>query len=222
MKIFGASDKVVMYMNYKPTVNSSGGQKLQDGVTGTIELQDVKFTYPSKKEVQVLKGVSIEVDNDKKRVVALVGTSGCGKSSIISMIERYYDPDSGLIKFNGVNIKELDPRWYHEQISLVQQEPVLFSGTIQENILYGLDCSTKSDEQIKEMMDEACKLSNAYNFIHEKEQFPKGYQTVVGERGVKLSGGQKQRIAIARALIRKPKVLLLDEATSALDAESEH
>lgn len=99
---------------------------------------------------------------------------------------------------------------------------MLFSGTIQDNILYGYNVNQKSDKEISEMMDEACKQSNAYNFIHETEQFPSGYQTVVGERGVKLSGGQKQRIAIARALIRKPKVLLLDEATSALDAESEH
>ena len=122
MQIFGASDKVVMLMNYQPQVNSTGGEKLPETeeLKGTIALKDVKFRYPSKKEVQVLKGVTIEVDNKDKRVVALVGTSGCGKSSIISMIERYYDPEEGEVCFNGINIKNLEPRWYHEQISLVQ------------------------------------------------------------------------------------------------------
>lgn len=117
MQIFGASDKVVMLMNYKPTVNSTGGDRLPEdegALKGTIALQDVKFRYPSKQEVQVLKGVSIEVDNKNKRVVALVGTSGCGKSSIISMIERFYDPEEGAVTFNGVDIKKLEPRWYHE------------------------------------------------------------------------------------------------------------
>jgi len=170
----------------------------------------------------VLKGVDIEIDNKKNRVVALCGTSGCGKSSIIAMIERFYDPCEGEVLFNGVNIRDIDPRWYHEQIAIVQQEPVLFSGTIRDNILYGLNLEAVSEEQINANMDEACKSANAYNFIHDTEVFPQKYDTVVGERGVKLSGGQKQRIAIARALIRKPKVLLLDEATSALDAESEH
>lgn len=141
--------------------------------------------------MQVLKGVSLSIDNDKKRVVALVGTSGCGKSSIISMIERFYEPIGGQVLFNGTDIRELDPRWYHEQISLVQQEPVLFSGTIQDNILYGYNIKDKTDEDILKMMDEACRQANAYDFIHEASQFPSGYQTVVGERGVKLSGGQK-------------------------------
>ena len=118
MAIFGASDKIVQLMEYVPKVNSTGGEKLDD-CTGTIELRDVKFRYPSKQDVQVLKGVTIEVDNDAKRVVALVGTSGCGKSSIISMLERFYEPDSGAVLFNGKDIKTLDPRWYHEQISLV-------------------------------------------------------------------------------------------------------
>lgn len=138
------------------------------------------------------------------------------------MIERFYDPNEGAVFFNGQNIKDLEPRWYHEQISLVSQEPVLFSGTIWDNILYGFDHKNLTKDQLQEMVDDACKQSNAYDFIHNTEQFPSEYDTVVGERGVKLSGGQKQRIAIARALIRKPKVLLLDEATSALDAESEH
>ena len=130
MSIFGASDKIVMLMQYEPIVNATGGSKPPVQATSHITLKDVEFNYPSKKDVQVLKGVSIEVDNKNKRVVALVGQSGCGKSSIISMIERFYDAQKGAVMFNGTNIKDLEPRWYHEQISLVQQEPVLFSGTI--------------------------------------------------------------------------------------------
>lgn len=117
----------------------------------------------------MLKGVNIEINNKNKRVVALVGQSGCGKSSIISMIERFYDVQAGSIVFNGSNIKDLEPRWYHEQISLVQQEPVLFSGTIQDNILYGLNVKNYSNEQIENMMDTACRQSNAYDFIHERD-----------------------------------------------------
>jgi len=112
----------------------------------------------------------------------------------------------------------LEPRWYHSQIAIVAQEPVLFSGTIKENICYGMDLDKVTDE----MLDEACEKSNATIFVKDKRVMSEGYNTLVGERGVKLSGGQKQRVAIARALIRKPKILLLDEATSALDAESEH
>lgn len=138
------------------------------------------------------------------------------------MMERFYDPTSGVIKFNGVDVKTLEPHWYHQQIAIVQQEPVLFSGSIRDNIIYGFDVSSLSETQVAADLDHATKQANAYNFIHDKEMFPDGYETIVGERGVKLSGGQKQRIAIARALIRKPKILLLDEATSALDAESEH
>ena len=185
-------------------------------------MRDVKFRYPTKDDVQVLKGVSFKVDNEKNRVVALCGTSGCGKSSIISLIERFYDPEEGEVLFNGRNIKDLDPKWYHNNIAIVQQEPVLFAGTIRENICYGLDLEGKTDEEIEAMMDDATRQSNAYDFIHDRDQFPQVYETLVGERGIMLSGGQKQRVAIARALIRKPKLLLLDEATSALDAESEH
>lgn len=112
--VFGASDKIVELMDYVPKINSQGGVKLNDGeFNGKLELKDVKFRYPSKEDVQVLKGISLGVDNDKKRVVALCGTSGCGKSSIISLIERFYDPEEGEVLFNGRNIKELDPRWLH-------------------------------------------------------------------------------------------------------------
>lgn len=138
------------------------------------------------------------------------------------MTERFYDPTSGSITFNGVNLKDLDPRWYHQQISIVQQEPVLFSGTIRENILYGFKHGHLEEKELNQLIDDSCRQANAYNFIYDAQQFPLGYDTVVGERGVKLSGGQKQRVAIARALIRQPKVLILDEATSALDAESEY
>ena len=126
------------------------------------------------------------------------------------MIERFYDPIEGRVLFDGMDIRNLNPKWYHKQIAIVSQEPVLFSGTIRENIAYGLDEGTFNESAL----DEACKQANAYDFIHDRDLFPEGYSTIVGERGVKLSGGQKQRIAIARALIRKPKILLLDEATS--------
>lgn len=185
-------------------------------VQGEISIKNVRFSYPTKSDVEVIRGITFDIP--KNKVVALVGTSGCGKSSIISMIERFYEPSSGEVQLDGTDIKTLNPKWYHKQIAIVSQEPVLFSGSIKENITYGLD----EDLITTETLDEACKMANAYDFIHDRDLFPEGYETVVGERGVKLSGGQKQRIAIARALIRRPKVLLLDEATSALDAESEH
>eukprot|EP00347_Sterkiella_histriomuscorum_P001240 403372791 len=217
MSIIGASYKIVELLEYEPSIKTEGGAKLDQKPTqGEIMIRDVKFSYPTKKDVQVLKGVTIEVK--KNRVIALVGASGCGKSSIIQMIERFYDPTEGSVEFDGVDIKTLDPKWYHSQVAIVSQEPVLFSGTIKENIGYGLP----SDQVTEQTLDFACSQANAYDFIHDKDLFPEGYDTIVGERGVKLSGGQKQRIAIARALIRKPKILLLDEATSALDAESEH
>ena len=129
------------------------------------------------------------MDNQKNRVVALCGTSGCGKSSIISLIQRFYDPWEGEVLFNGRNIKELNPRWYHKQIAIVQQEPVLFSGSVRENIIYGLELEDKTDEQIEAMIDDACIQANAYDFLHDISMFPEGYETAVGERGVKLSGG---------------------------------
>ena len=153
----------------------------------------------------------------KNQVVALVGKSGCGKTTIVSLIERFYDPTGGEVRYDGRNIKMLDPLWFHSKISIVSQEPILFSGTIRQNLVYGLNDWQFTEEDIID----CCKKANALDFIQDKDSFPKGFDTVVGERGVKLSGGQKQRISIARALLRKPKVLLLDEATSALDTESE-
>jgi ABC-type multidrug transport system fused ATPase/permease subunit len=135
----------------------------------------------------------------------------------MALIERFYDPQEGAISYDGTNVKEVDPQWYKKQVAIVSQEPVLFSGTVRENVAYGLS----AEEFTEEDFIRSLKMANAYKFVCDKKKFPEGFETIVGEKGVRLSGGQKQRIAIARALIRKPKVLLLDEATSALDAESE-
>lgn len=147
------------------------------------------------------------------QTVALVGESGSGKSTVISLIERFYDPDSGHIYLDGIELRKLNISWLRQQIGLVGQEPVLFNETIRTNIMYGKQGNVTEEELIA-----ATKISNAHNFI---SSLPNGYDTFVGERGAQLSGGQKQRIAIARAVLKDPRILLLDEATSALDAASE-
>ncbi|CAI5451390.1 unnamed protein product [Caenorhabditis angaria] len=174
-------------------------------------VKNVKFTYPTRPDIQILKGVSIDADPGK--TVALVGSSGCGKSTIIQLLQRFYNPESGSISIDGIPIDELNITYLRQLVGVVSQEPNLFNTTIEQNIRYGREDVT--DDQI----DDALRKANAYEFV---KSFPDGLNTLVGDRGVQMSGGQKQRIAIARALVRNPKILLLDEATSALDAESEH
>ncbi|XP_073219421.1 ABC transporter B family member 2-like isoform X2 [Cicer arietinum] len=189
--------------------SSKIGRKLIK-LDGHIQLINVCFSYPSRPDVVIFNNLSLDIPSGK--VLALVGGSGSGKSTIISLIERFYEPLSGQILLDRNDIKELDIKWLRHQIGLVNQEPALFATSIRENILYG-----KNDATVEEL-NSALELSDAMNFIN---NLPDGLDTQVGERGIQLSGGQKQRIAISRAIVKNPSILLLDEATSALDAESE-
>lgn len=206
-----AAYKMFETINRKPQIDAydTSGIELND-IKGEIELKDVYFRYPARPDVQIFSGFSLHVPSGK--TAALVGESGSGKSTVISLLERFYDPESGEVLIDGINLKKLKLKWIREKIGLVSQEPNLFATTIKENIAYGKEDAT--DEEIRT----AIELANAAKFI---DKLPKGIDTMVGEHGTQLSGGQKQRIAIARAILKNPKILLLDEATSALDAESE-
>lgn len=182
-----------------------------DQITGRIDFKNVKFSYPSRPEVTVLNDFSLQIDPGLK--VALVGPSGAGKSSILALLLRFYCPSEGMILIDGKDIKGYNLRRLRKHIGFVQQEPLLFSSSIRENISYGTNGA--SEAEIVEVSREA----SIHEFIC---SLPDGYDTIIGEKGCQLSGGQKQRVAIARALIKKPEILLLDEATSALDAESEN
>jgi ABC-type multidrug transport system fused ATPase/permease subunit len=208
-----ASARLFALFDRVPPIDSSSesGEKLPD-VQGAVELRGVRFQYPTRPGVRVLRGLDITVKPGQ--VVALVGSSGCGKSTAVQLIERFYDPVEGQVLLDDHPVKELNLQWLRRQIGIVSQEPVLFDRSIRENIAYGDNFrEVEMDEII-----EAARKANIHNFI---ESLPQGYETNVGDKGAQLSGGQKQRIAIARALVRSPKILLLDEATSALDTESE-
>ena len=199
-----------------PAIDSLGedGTKL-GSVSGDLRVSDVTFAYPSAPEHTVCKGYSLTISAGQ--TVALCGPSGSGKSTIISLLERFYDPQSGAVLLDGVDIKTLNVRWLRAQFGLVSQEPVLFQGTVAQNIAYGMpqEAGTPAQQDI----EDAARMANAHDFI--TQSLSDGYTTQVGQGGSKLSGGQKQRVAIARALIKKPPILLLDEATSALDNKSE-
>ncbi|XP_057790199.1 ABC transporter B family member 4-like isoform X2 [Salvia miltiorrhiza] len=206
-----ASFKLFETMQREPTIDpyNTNGLMLND-MNGDVELRDVHFSYPSRPNERVLAGFSLEVPCGT--TLALVGESGSGKSTVINLVERFYDPQLGEVLIDGINIKEFQVKWLRGKIGLVSQEPVLFALSIKENISYG-----KSDATLTQIRM-AAQAANAANFI---DKLPQGLDTVVGGNGTQLSGGQKQRIALARAILKDAKILLLDEATSALDAESE-
>ena len=209
----GATDRILEIMESTPELDHKTNSIESPAAVlhGDIELKNVRFHYPSRPENGVLNGINMHIEKGSK--VALVGASGAGKSTIVSMLMRFHDPISGEITIGGVNIKDYDLHAFRKNFATVPQDVILFGGTIRENIAYG-----KPEASDAEIM-EAAEIANAMQFI---SSFHEGLDTVVGDRGIRLSGGQKQRIAIARAILRDPKFLILDEATSSLDAESEH
>ena len=205
----GASERVFELMDRQPTVDA-GGAGQPDEVAGRVELADVTFAYPVRPETRVLEDVNLRLEPG--RMVALVGPSGAGKSTVAALLLRLYDPEKGAVLLDGCDLRDLDATWLRNHIGTVAQEPVLFSTSVAANIRYGRPDATDED------VEAAARAANAHEFISEMTE---GYETEVGERGVRLSGGQKQRVAIARAILKDPPILVLDEATSALDAESE-
>ncbi|RKF15684.1 ATP-binding cassette domain-containing protein [Alginatibacterium sediminis] len=207
----GAAERIFELLDTESLIKEPATAKVWEKPTAIqIAVSNLNFHYPSRPNQYALKNVNLEIKAGE--VLALVGPSGAGKSTLFELLQRFYDPDQGQISFNGINITELSPAHLRAQMAMVAQQPVLFSGSVQHNIAYGKPTATK-----KEIIAAAQK-AHAHDFI---QLLPKGYDSFVGENGVRLSGGQKQRIALARAILKDPSVLLLDEATSALDAQSE-
>ena len=205
----GATERVKEIMSRDVEIDMNA-KSASGNISGDIGFHDVTFSYPSREEVTVLKDVSIDVKQGQK--IALVGQSGSGKSTLVKLLMRFYEPSEGQITIAEKALSSYDLGELRSSVGIVPQEVILFGGTIKENILYG------NPDASEEEMKAAAEKSNCLEFIN---SFPEGFDTVVGERGIKLSGGQKQRVAIARTILKDPKILILDEATSSLDAESE-
>ena len=210
---FSAAEKIFEVLDRKPKIDcaASAGLKLPR-VTGDMETRDGVFAYPTRPDTTILRKLNLAIRSGEK--VALVGQSGCGKSTVIQMIQRFYDLDEGQLTVDTHDIRNLNLPFVRSNLGIVSQEPVLFNTTIAENIRYGDNEREISMEEVVE----CARKANIHTFV---SSLPSGYETNVGGKGTQLSGGQKQRVAIARALVRNPAVILLDEATSALDTESE-
>jgi len=215
MKAVGSSRRIFFLLDRKPQVQFSGGRK-DVKVTGRINFHNVSFSYPSRPEEIVLQGFNLDLEPGK--VVALVGHSGGGKTTIAKLLAGFYYPTSGEITVDGIDVHSLDPSYWRKNIGIVNQEPTLFAISIKDNIAYSSDDSLTPEEKLARVI-KVSKMANAHEFIDDLKD---KYDTLVGERGVRLSGGQKQRVAIARALMSDPQILVFDEATSALDSESEY
>ncbi|HEY4220370.1 MAG TPA: ABC subfamily B transporter ATP-binding protein, partial [Myxococcota bacterium] len=205
----GATERLFQILDEEPGIRDPQAPKaLPAGAS--IQFAGVDFAYPSRADEKVLHAVDLSIQEGE--LVAVVGRSGAGKSTLTTLVQRFYDPTFGKIVVNGVDVRELKLADLRRAMAIVSQEPVLFSGTVEENIKYARPDATLDE------VKQAAREAHAHDFI---TSFTEGYQTLVGERGVKLSGGQKQRVAIARAILANPRILILDEATSNLDAESE-
>ncbi|MFZ4826544.1 MAG: ABC transporter ATP-binding protein [Phototrophicaceae bacterium] len=205
----GSTYRVFQLLDEQPTITDLPNAQALPTISGSILLDDVSFGY--EEQLDILHHISLDIPAGE--ILALVGPSGAGKSTLFNLIPRFYDPTSGSVSIDGYPIQTITQNSLREQIAIVPQETILFGGSILENIRYGKQDATETE------IIEAAKVANAHDFISE---FPNGYETIVGERGIRLSGGQRQRVAIARAVLKNARILLLDEATSSLDSESEH